>query len=60
MAIVQKDMEINNHINEGEFNLQKSDDNFAPSSPSRPVQVFLTLQRWWGGGGEIFCPRTLR
>ena len=43
MAIVQKDMEINNHINEGEFNLQKRDDNFAPSSPSRPAQVFLTL-----------------
>ena len=41
------------------------DGNFAPPHPAltRPtplclVQVFSAPQRWWGGNGTIFCPRT--
>ena len=41
------------------------DDNFAPPHPAltRPaslclVRVFSAPQRWWGGDGTIFCPRT--
>ena len=42
------------------------DGNFAPPHPTltcpvppRPGRVFPVLQRWWGGDGAIFCPRTM-